>query len=324
MTKSGLGFCMALAAGLMMPAVTASAQGYPSKPIRIVVGFVPGGAVDFTARLVGQKLSERFGQPVVIENRPGAATSISAERVARAPADGYTLLLLPISTVVQSALRRNLPYDIKRDLAPVTQLAIGPFVLVVHPSLPARSVKELIELARSKPGQLEYGSPGLGGANHLATEWFNLQAKIKMLHVPYKGSAEAMIAAATGQAPITISSLAGALPLLQGKRVRALGVTTSERVAVLPEVPTIAEAALPGFEYVAWYGMGAPSGVPKEIMSQISGELARIMHLPDVTEQLGRRGMVPRTGTAEEFARAIDSTLDQTHHLVKVTGLNIN
>ena len=312
---------IALFAGTALCAALATAQPYPSKPIRIVVGFVPGGAVDFTARLVGQKLSEALGQPVVIENRAGASTAIATERVATAPGDGYTLLLIPTSTAVQTALRTNLPYDLKRDLAPVSLVSIGPFVLVVHPSVPARTPKELIALAQRQPGALNYGSPGMGSANHLAGELFLLQTKVKITHIPYKGSGEAVIAAASGQAPVGFPSLAGAIPMLDNGRLRALAVTSLRRATSLPNVPTLDETLLKGFDYVAWYGVAVPSTTPKDIVAKLNAALGRIVQLPDVKEAFNRQGFEAQAGTPEEFAAVINREIEQTVKLIQITGL---
>ena len=299
----------------------ANAQPYPVKPIRIVVGFVPGGAVDFTARLVGQKLSEALGQPVVIENRAGASTAIATERVATAPGDGYTLLLIPTSTAVQTALRSNLPYDLKRDLAPVSLVSIGPFVLVVHPSVPAKTPQELIALAQRQPGALNYGSPGMGSANHLAGELFLLQTKVKITHIPYKGSGEAVIAAASGQAPVGFPSLAGAIPMLDSGRLRALAVTSLRRATSLPKVPTLDETLLKGFDYVAWYGVAVPSSTPKDIVAKLNGALGKIVQLPDVKEAFNRQGFEAQAGTPDEFTAIINREIEQTIKLIQITGL---
>ena len=312
---------IALFAGTALCAALATAQPYPSKPIRIVVGFVPGGAVDFTARLVGQKLSEVLGQPAVIENRAGASTAIATERVATAPGDGFTLLLIPTSTAVQTALRTNLPYDLKRDLAPVSLVSIGPFVLVVHPSVPARTPKELIALAQRQPGALNYGSPGMGSANHLAGELFLLQTKVKITHIPYKGSGEAVIAAASGQAPVGFPSLAGAIPMLDNGRLRALAVTSLRRATSLPNVPTLDETLLKGFDYVAWYGVAVPSTTPKDIVAKLNAALGRIVQLPDVKEAFNRQGFEAQAGTPEEFAAVINREIEQTVKLIQITGL---
>jgi tripartite-type tricarboxylate transporter receptor subunit TctC len=299
-------------------------QSYPEKPVRIVLGFPPGGAVDFIGRLVGQKLSENMSQPVVIENRPGAATSIAAERVAKAPPDGYTLLLIPISTAVQAGARTNLPYDLKRDIAAVSQIASGPLLLLVHPSLPARSLNDLMALARARPGKLEWATPGIASANHLAGELMLLQTKIKMLHVPFKGSSEAVVATASGQVGICFSSLAAAQPMLNSGRLRPIAFSTATRVAALPDIPTIAESGVPGFEYSTWYGLATPAGTPKDIIGRLNTELGRIGKAADVRSAFDKQGLVPATGTPEQFAVLIDRTIQQTIALSKSVGLKLD
>jgi len=313
---------VAAAAGVAVSHL-ASAQSYPEKPVRIVIGFAPGGAVDFVARLVGQRLGENLGQPFVIENRPGAATSISAERVAKAPADGYTLLLLPISTAVQSAVRTNLPYDLKRDIAAIGQVCAGPLILVSHPSLPIRNIKELVALARTRPGKLEWSSPGIGSANHFAGEFFNLQTRTKMLHVPFKGSSEAVVAAATGQVGLSYSSMAGALAMLQGGRLRSIAVSTAKRVPAMPDIPTIAESGVPGYDYATWYGVAAPAGIPKEIVARLNAELGKIAQQADVATALGRQGMIAQTGSPGDFAALVSHTIEQHAALIKQVGLKL-
>ncbi len=300
---------------------SACAQQYPHKSLRIVVGYTPGGAVDFTARLIGQKLAEQLGQPVVVENRPGATTAIATERVATAAPDGYTLLLIPTSTAIQSALRKNLPYDLKRDFAPVSSLAIGPFALVVHPSLPVKSVKELIAYAREQPGKLSAGSPGVGSANHLAGELFNLRTKINVLHVPYKGSGEAVIAVAAGQTPMSLPSMASVLPLIESGKVRPLAVTSLKRVSSLPQVPTLDESGLNGYEYVAWYGINVQAAVPKAIVARLNDALAKIVQMPDVKEAFQKQGMESQSGTPEQFAAVIAREIALTVKLLQIAGI---
>ncbi len=298
-----------------------SAPPYPARPLRILVGYTPGGAVDFTARLVAQKLTEQLGQPVVVENRPGATTAIATERVALAAPDGHTLLLIPTSTAIQSALRKNLPYDLKRDLAAVSQLAMGPFALVVHPSLPVKSVKELIALAREQPGKLSSGSPGVGSANHLAGELFNLRTKVSILHVPYKGSGEAVVAVAAGQTQLSLPSMASVLPLIESGKVRPLAVTSLKRVSMLPQVPTLDESGLSGYDYAAWYGISVPAAVPKPIVARLNGALANIVRMNDVKEAFVRQGMEPQSGTPGDFAALIAREIELTTKLLQVAGL---
>ena len=300
---------------------SAWSQNFPTRPLRIVVGFTTGGAVDFTARLMGQKLSEMLGQPVVVENRPGASTAIGTERVATAAADGYTLLLIPTSTAIQSALRRNLPYDLKRDLAPVSLLAIGPFALVVHPALPVKNVKELIAYAREQPGKLSVGSPGIGSANHLAGELFNVRTKVSILHVPYKGSGEAVIAVASGQTPMSLPSMASVLPLIAAGKVRALAVTSLKRVSSLPNVPTLDESGLAGYDYVAWYGVSVPAAVPAAIVTRLNGALAKIVQMPEVRDAFYKQGMEPQSSTPQQFGAQIAREIEQTVKLLQIAGI---
>jgi tripartite-type tricarboxylate transporter receptor subunit TctC len=294
---------------------------YPARSLRIVVGYTSGGAVDFTARLIGQKLSEALGQPVVVENRPGATTAIATEKVATAAADGYTLLLIPTSTAIQSAVRKNLPYDLKRDFAAVSQLAVGSFALVVHPALPVKSVKELIAYAREQPGKLSSGSPGVGSANHLAGELFNVRSKVSILHVPYKGSGEAVIAVASGQTQISLPSMASVLPLIDSGRVRALAVTSIKRVASLPAVPTLDESGLSGYDYGAWYGINVPTAVPRAIVAQLNAALTKIVQLPDVKEAFQKQGMESQSSTPAQFTALIAREIEQTVKLLQTAGI---
>lgn len=297
------------------------AAPYPNKPLRIVVGFTPGGAVDFIARLMGQKLTEQFGQPVVIENRPGASTAISAERVATAAPDGYTLLLIPISTAVQSAFRKSLPYDLKRDLAPVTQLATGPLVLLANPGLPVKSIKDFAAYARAQQGKLSVASPGVGSANHLAMELLAMRLQFKYLHVPYKGAGEAVVALAAGQTMTSLPSVAGMLPLVDSGKVRALAVTTLKRVASLPNIPTIDETIAPGYHYGVWYGVAVPAVTPRAIIDRLNAALTKAVNMPDVREALDRQAMVPHTGTPAEFGALIAREIEQTAKLMQVAGM---
>ena len=240
---------MAAAFGVIFSAGSFGAQVYPNRPIRVVVGFPPGGAVDFIARLVAQNFSEKFGQPVVVENRPGAGSSIGTERVARSAPDGHTLLLMAISGVVQAVLRDDLPYNLQRDLAPISLIAIGQFVLAVHPAVAARNVTELVALARAQPGKMSYSASGKGDSSHLAAELFALRADIKLLHVPYRGSAEAVVATAAAQVPISFTSLAGAVALIDAGKLRPLAVSSSRRASLLPSIPTLDESGLTGYDF---------------------------------------------------------------------------
>lgn len=300
--------------------VDASAQGYPSRPIRMVVGYVPGGAVDVTARLMGQKLSEYLGQPVVVENRPGASGSIADERVAKSSPDGYTVLMIPASATVQPALRSNLPYDLERDLAPVSLVVIGPYALVVHVLVPARNVKELITLARAQPGKLNYGSAGIGSSQHLTGELFNLMAKVTIAHVPFKGSGESSVANAAGHVQMSFPSITAALPLLEAGKLRLLAVTSLMRTSLMPTIPTLNESGLPGYDRSGWYGVLAPAGVPKNVVAQLNAAIGRIVGTPEMKEAFKKQGLEPQPGTPEEFAARIRSEIVQNAKLVKLAG----
>ncbi len=317
-----------LSAGIVVCAyasvVDSLAQNYPVKPIRIIVGYGAGGGADVTARMVGQKLFELLGQPVVVENRTGAAGSIATARVAASPADGYTLLMAVSGDTVLPALRAKLPYDLERDFAPVSLVTIGPYLLVVHPSVPARNASELIALARSRPGKLNYGSAGVGGGVHLAGELFNLMAKVNIVHVPYKGgSAESVIAVAVGQIDISFPNIPAALPLLEARKVRSLAVTSARRASLMPSIPTLDESGLPGYDRSVWYGLLAPAGVPKDIIAQLHAVIGRIVNTPEMKEAFNKQGAEPQTNTPEQFAALIRNELAQNAGLVKLAGLKV-
>ncbi len=302
----------------------AAAQTYPVKPVRIVTGFAPGGSTDVIARLVGNKLAEVLGQPFVIEHRPGAATAIAAERVASAPPDGYTLLLIAASTPSQSALRKKaLPYDLENGFAHISMLAVGPFVLLVHPSVPVKDVKALIALARAQPGKLNVGSPGVGSVNHLAALLFNHRAKLSMTYVAYKGSAEAVMAVASGQIDLSFPSVPAALPLMAQQRVRALAVTSAQRVPVIKDVPTIAEAALPGYEYSGALGLSAPAGTPREIIARLNTSIVKVVNTPELREAIAKIGFEAQTSTAEQYTAYIKDDIAKIAVAVAAAGLKV-
>ena len=319
--RIALGLFASGAACLCLAATESSAQAYPARPVHILVGFAAGGATDVIARQVAQKLTESIGQPVIVENHPGAATAIATDRLAKSRADGYTLLLMPISTAVQSALRKDLPYDLERDVAAVSQVASGPFVLVVHPLVPARNVKELIAFAQPQPGKLSYGTPGVGSAHHLVTEMFNSRTNLKTVHVPFKGAADADLATASGQLQMSFTSPAGALPFLERGRIRPLAVTSATRLSLLPAVPTLDESGLPGFDYSAWYGLSAPASTPKNVIAQLNAAVNKIVHTPEMKEILNKQGFEPQTGTPEEFAALVRREVEQTTKLIQITGM---
>lgn len=299
----------------------ASAQSYPVKPIRIVVGNAAGGTADTTARMVAQKISKPLGQPVVVENRPGASGTIAAERVGKSPADGYTMLMMAGGDTVQSALRANLPYSLERDFTPISLIAVAPQLLVVHPSVPVQSVKALIALARARPGKLTYGSAGVGSSAHLIMELFNSMAKLSAVHVPYKGGAESVIATATGQVDMSFVSITAALPLMKAHRVKALAVSTAKRASSVPAIPTLSESGLSGYDRFGWNGLIAPAGVPKEIITRLNTLIVDAVNSTDVKESFNNLGLEPRPNTPEEFAAFIRREVAQNARLVKAAGV---
>ncbi len=310
-------------AGLIagVSAVDSVAQSYPVKPVRMVLGFSAGGLSDVLARLLAPKLSEQLGQPLVIENRPGASGSIATQRVATSPADGYTLLLMTAADTVTPALRAKLGYDLERDFAPVTLVVIAPFVLLVHPSVPARNVKELIALARARPGKLSYGSVGAGSTPHLAGELMKAMAKINIVNVPYKGGADNVIAAASGQVDMSFASIPSLLPLLEAGRIRPLAVTSARRASLLPALPTLDESGLPGYDRSSWQGVLAPAGVPKDIIARIVAVIGSVVDNPEVKQLLIKQGLEPQTGTPEQFGAFIRRELAKNAELIRSIGV---
>lgn len=294
---------LALALLAALAPALAAAQSYPTKAVHIINPFTAGGPVDLLARAVGQKLHEAWGQPVVVETRAGAAGNIGIEYVARAPADGYMLLVMPTgNAVVNPHIFPKLPYDPLKDFAPVTLLATVENVLVVHPSVKASSVQELIALAKANPGKLTFPSPGIGSQAHVAGEMLQSMAGVKMLHVPYKGMAPAMNDLLGGQVSFMFLSMSSALKQVQAGKLRALGVASKERSSAAPNMPTVAEQGLPGFEAVSWYALMAPAGTPKEIVDKIAADSARALQAPDVRDRLLGLGANPVGNTPAELA----------------------
>lgn len=298
-----------------------AAQAYPAKPIRVVVGVAAASGADVTARSVAQRLPELLGQPVVVENRPGASGAIGAELVAKSPADGYVLLLTTAADTVQPALRPNLPYDVVRDFAPVSMLSIGPLLLVVNASLPVKNVKELIQLARAHPAKLSFGSTGVGTMTHLAGALFMHKANINILHVPYKGGADSAIAASSGQIEMTFPSIPAALPLMESRKLRALAISGEKRVSIMPAVATFNELGLSGYDRSSWYGMLAPAGTPREVITRLNTAISRVLALPQMKETMNRDGTEPQPTTPEQFAAFIARELSQNAELIRATGM---
>lgn len=276
---------------------------------------------DTTARMVAQKLSEHLGQPGVVENRTGAAGQLATERVVASPPDGYTLLMMTAGDTIRPALRANLPYDLERDLTPVSLVTIAPFLLVVHPSVPAHNVKELIALARSQPGKLSYGSSGVGGTTNLAGELLKFLAKVNIVHVAYKGSTESVVATAAGQIDMSFGVITAMKPLVDAGKTRPLAVTGAKRASFMPSIPTISEAGLPGYRCATWFGVVAPAGVPKEIIARLNAVINKAVNTPEVTGSLNKQGIDVETNTPEQFAAFIRSEIEQNLKLVRSAGI---
>jgi len=294
---------------LALGTAAALAQGrvgdFPSQPLRLIIGFPPGSAADITARLVGSVMSDRLGQQVVVESRPGAGSSIAAEFVARAPADGYTLYIGTSSNVTNAAINPNPRFDFAKDLAPVTPLTILPLILAVHPSLGVSSVEELIALARSKPGELTYASVGPGTVPHLATELFSVRAKIKLVHVPYQGSPPAVTDLLAGRVSMTLIVASTVMPHVEAGRVKALASSSAKRLHLAPNVPTMAEAGLPDFEAGVWFGLMAPAATPRGVIEKLSAAANAALASDEIVAKLRAQGFEPLGGSPEEFARLI-------------------
>lgn len=298
-----------------------SAAGYPNKPIRILVGQSPGGATDLVARALAQKLSESLAQTIVVDNRSGAAGSIAAALAAKSTPDGYTALIVPGSYTINPSLYRQLPFDPARDLAPVTLIASAPYILMVHPSLPARTVQELIALAKARPKDLIYGSGGVGSSGHLAVELFCSMAGILLTHVPYKGAGPALVDLLGGQVQLIFASVVSGLAYTRSGKLRALAITATKRLTVAPELPTIAESALPGYEFSSWFGMLLPAGTPPAIVAKLQAETAKALKLPDLSERLAREGSEPVASTPEQFAVYLKAEMTKWACVVKSSGM---
>lgn len=308
-----------VAIALTLP-VTAAAQTYPAKTVRMIVGFPPGGPTDVLARIVAQKLGEAWGQQVVVDNRAGASGMIGAELTARAAPDGYTLLMVPVTYAVAPSLFSKMAYDTERDLATVAQVAASPFILVVHPTLPVKTVKDLAALGRSRPGQLNYASASTGGMPHLAGELFNTMTGAKLVHIPYKGAAPATTDLLAGQVQLMFNNMLSAMPQVKAGRLRAVAVTSSKRSSAAPELPTIAET-VPGYEASGWYGVLAPAAMPRELINRVNGEVNRIMKLPDVTQRLAGDGVEAVGITPEQFGAYLRAEVTKWNKVVKAAGI---
>lgn len=301
----------------------ATAQAYPSKPIRIVVSATPGGGVDTSTRIVGQGMAERWSQPVLIENRPGGGGAVAGDIVARAAPDGYTLKTISIGHAVLPSTHRNLSYDPARDLVPVSVMVNGPNVLVVHPSLPVRSVRELVALARSRKGELLYASSGNAGPPHMAMELFRMLAGIDLVHVPYKGTGPGMIDLVAGRVSMTFASVTSVRPHVESGRLRILATSGAKRSASIPDVPTMAEAGVPGYAVDVWYGMFAPSATPRDILLALNAEVARILNQPAVRTRLTSQGMEPVAEPLDQTAAYIRAEIAKWAKVVKAAKISV-
>ena len=308
---------LGLACALQLAAGPGWAQSYPAKPVRLVVPTSAGSGFDVIGRIVAGGLSEIFGQQVIVENRVGAAANIGAEYVARAPGDGYTLLEISATHVVNRSMYRNLAYDLVRDFEPVTQLAASPSVLVVHPSLPVKTVAELVKLAKAQPGVLNYSSTGIGSATFLAAELFKAAAGIDLVHVPYRGGGEALTAVVAGEVPVYFAPFATAMPQIQQKRIRALAMTSAARVAVFPEYPTIMETGYPGYESSNWYGIVVPVKTPREIVTALNAAIVEVLKKPVINKRLSDLGYIIVGDRPEQFAAYIQSEIDKLGRILR-------
>jgi len=313
---------LAAIAGVVAANAAFAAEPYPVKPVRMIVGFPPGGFIDFTARLVATPLSASLGQQFVVENRSGAGGIVATELTAHAPPDGYTLTVGSVGThAVNQSLYRKLPYNVLRDFQPVARLTDAPSLLAVHPSLPVRSVKQLIALARARPGQVSYASAGSGTSTHLAAVLFEHLAHIKLLHVPYKGGGPAIIAVLAGEVPVTFGTAASVSPHVKDGKLYALAVTSGKRSAVLPDIPTIAESGLPGYEMLNWLGLFAPAGTPRAITDKLASEAIRIVRLPDVVARFHAQGAEPSPLGTDEFTAFVKNEVTKWAEVVATTHM---
>ena len=305
-------------------ALNASAQqDYPVKSIRMIVGVAPGGATDILARAVGARLADVFKQQVIVENRPGANHIIGGELTAKSPRDGYTIQMVPEGFVINASVYAKLPFDPLKDFSPIAIVANVPNVLVVHPSLPARTVKQFAAIARARPGELSYGSSSIGSPSHMSGELFKVMAKVDYVHVPYKGQSLALVDLMGGHIQFLFPSIPAAVAHVRTGKIIALGVTTAQRAGALPEVPTIAEAGMPGYEVSGWYGVIGPAGLPPAVVARLNKEINAMLNDSGIRKSLSNEGAEPRTGTPEDFGKAMESDLQKWAKVVAVAGIKI-
>ena len=309
------------AVALAFVASSACAQNYPTRPVRMIAPFAPGGGTDISARILAEGLTKDLGQTVVVDNRPGAGSTLGTDLAAKASPDGYTLLLGNISMAFNAALYRKLPYDTMSDFAPISLVSDQPNMLVAHPALAAKSLDEFVALARSQPGKLTYGSAGNGSGTHLAMELLLMSQRMDLVHVPFKGTGPALSALLGNQISVFFSTYASALPHVKSDRLRAYAVTSAKRTATLPDVPTVAESGVPGYEYSTWYGLLAPAGVPKPIVARLSQATMAVLKMPDVRKRYLSQGMDPVPNTPDEFSKLIRSEMEKWGKVVKAAKI---
>ncbi len=315
---------VALLLGAGLTAGSVMAQTYPTKPLRMVIGFAPGGGTDILGRIVAQQLGEGLGQRVVPDNRGGASGQIAAEIVAKSPPDGHTIMMVHIAAIsILPSLYPKLPYDTQKDFTPISLVAIGPNLLVVHPSVPAKSVKDLVALAKARPGQLHYASPGTGTVQHLAAELFKLQTKIQMLHVPYKGSGQSIVDLVAGHVHLDFDAIPPVLPHVKSGRLRALAVTSEKRFSLLPEMPTVNESGVAGFDLSTWWGLVAPGAMNKDIVARLHLETVKLLRHPDVKERIANAGAEIVGNSPQEFAAFIESERVKYSRIVKEANIKV-
>jgi tripartite-type tricarboxylate transporter receptor subunit TctC len=315
-----LRFALCFLAALAFPV---AAQNYPSKPVHLVVGFVPGGGTDIMARTIAAKLGETAKIQMVVENRPGANANLAAELVARAPADGYTVLMMSTSHAISKPLYKTLKYDLEKDLVPVAFVSSGAMAVVVHPAVPASNVSELIALAKAKPGELSYGSAGSGSPEHMAAELLLTMAKVRMVHVPYKGGAASATDLIGGQIQVGFNTMPVAAPHIRAGKMKLLAVTEERRSPAFPDTPTVAEAALPGYAMPVWYGLMAPAGTPREAIALLNREIERVLKEPEIRERFTTLGVAPTGGTPEAFGAFLQKEVAKFTELIADTGMKV-
>jgi tripartite-type tricarboxylate transporter receptor subunit TctC len=314
----GASLCFA-AAGL----VQAQAQGFPTKPVRIISPYPPGGGNDTLARTLSPKLTQSLGQQVIVENRPGANTIIGVEAAARSAPDGHTMVLIPNVHAINPYLYPKLPYDPVKDFTPITLVGTSPLVVAMHPSVPVKDMRGLLALARTRPGQVQYGSSGNGSVGHVGVELLEMMAGVKMQHIPYKGTAPMLVDVMNGQLTFTFASALGVMPHVKSGRLRAIAVTSGKRSPALPDMPTIAESGVPGYEMILWYGLVGPAGIPADIVQRLNAEIGKVLRDPEISTKLANQGVEANPSSPQQFAQLIGSELKKYAKVVKQTGAKI-